>query len=855
MALDFQFNFKESEIYRAVALERSVFFRYRNIFKKLFIVLFIASFLALTNSFLPGSASWVFARRLLGFSILFLTLSIILNIKSSFLESLKRPKLKATIKQAVLNPRKYNLAKLLGFKTSRAVSKSVKFARSKKIAEVNSSILLYQLLKDNPGLNFVFSRVLFDIKKVRETLLKTIKTIKTINKSAFKESYSQDFKVSILKALEIAQKRNHQRIELGDIISSLSRNNLVFKKILINNNLKAEDIDNLVDWMKRIENNISERKRFWEWKNLLKQGSLAKEWAVGYTVNLDKFSVDLSVIARKGGFAEMVGHVQEIKAMERILAKEKQNNVLLVGEKGSGRKSIVQDFTKKSVFGETLKEINYKRLIELDLASLLTHVQNSQQAGETLNLMLDEAVSADNVILIINDFHNFVGGIKRPGALDISSILGPYLRLPQFQIIAVTGFRGLHRYIEQNPSILSFFEKVEVKEITKQESLIVLENLVPQKEIKYKQFVSYPALRDIIKFSDKYLADAPFPEKAINLLDDVVSYVSQLKEKIILPKHVAGIVSERTEIPVGRVEEKEKEKLLNLEQLIHKRIINQETAVKEVAEALRRARTEISIKKGPMGAFLFLGPTGVGKTETAKSLTEIYFGSEKKMIRLDMSEFQEISDISRLIGSAGHEGLLTTQVIENPFSLVLLDEIEKAHPNILNLFLQVLDEGHVTDGVGKKVNFKNTIIIATSNAGFLIILNALKEKKKMEDIREDLFTYLFKEKIFRPEFINRFDAVVLFKALTKENLLDISELLLNKLKKNLAKKDIEFVITKELKQRIVDLSYDTKFGARQMNRVIQDKIGNVFAKALLANEIKRGDRVELEPEDFKLIIN
>jgi ATP-dependent Clp protease ATP-binding subunit ClpC len=852
MALDFQFNLKKSEIYKAVVIERNIFFRFRNVCGKLFLFLFVASFSFFIYSFFFEAFSWVLTRKLLGFSVLFLTLSIISSIKSSFLNSLRTPKSKTTIAQILLEPAKYNLAEFLGFETVKAVFNSMKFIKSKKLSKINSSLLFYYLLNDNPSLNFVFSRALLNIKEIKNILLKTIKTIE---KGKFKQDYSEDFRTSILNALEIAQSKNHQRIELGDIISSLAKNNLVFQEILINANLKSEDIDDLINWLERIEKDMAERKKFWEWKNLLRQGSLAKEWAVGYTVNLDKFSIDLSVIARMGGFAEMVGHVQEIKAMERILAKEKQNNVLLVGEQGSGRKSIIEDFAKKSVFGETLEEINYKRLIELDLASLLTHVQNSQQAGETLNLMLNEAVSAGNVVLVINDFHNFVGGIDRPGALDISSILAPYLKLPQFQIIAVTSFKGLHKYIEPNPSILSFFEKVEVKEITSQESLMVLENLVPRKEIKYKQFISYPALRDIIKFSDKYLADAPFPEKAIDLLDDVVSYASQIKEKIILPKHVAAIVSERTEIPVGDIEMKEKEKLLNLEALIHKRIINQEIAVKEVSEALRRARTEVSIRKGPMGAFLFLGPTGVGKTETAKALTETYFGSEKKMIRLDMSEFQEVSDIPRLIGSQGEEGLLTTKVIEDPFSLILLDEIEKAHPNILNLFLQILDEGHVTDGVGKKVNFKNTIIIATSNAGFLIILDALKEKKKMEDVREDLLNYLFKEKIFRPEFINRFDAVVLFKALSKENLLDISGLLLNKLKRNLAKKNIEFIITDELKKRIVELSYDPKFGARKMNRVIQDKVGNVFAKALLANEIKRGDRVEIEPRGFKLIIN
>jgi len=852
MVSDFQFNLKETEIYKAVVLEKNIFFKYRKIFKKLFLFLFFVCFSFFIYSFFSETFSWGLIRRLLGLSILFLTFNIIANIENSFLEFLKKPKIKTSLKQVLLEPEKYNLAEFLGFEASRAVFNSIKFAKTKKLSQINSSLLLYYLLNDNSKLNFVFSRALFNMKEVKKILLGTIKTA---NKSGFTESYGQDFKASILEALEIAQRKNHERIELSDIVFSLAKNNLIFKKILINANLKTKDIHNLVDWLERVDNELTERRKFFKWKNLLKFGSLGKQWATGYTINLDKFSIDLSERARIGAFAEMIGHSQEIKAVERILAKEQENNVLLVGEKGSGRRIIIEDLVKKSVFGETLKELNYKRVIELDLAFLLTQVQNSQEAGEILNLIFNEAVSAGNVILVINDFHNFVGGIDRPGALDITSIISSYLNLSQFRIIAVTSFKGLHRHIEQNPSILSFFGKVEVKEITKEESLIVLEDLVFQKEMKYKQFISYPALRDIIKFSEKYLAEAPFPEKAIDLLDDVVSYVAQLKEKVVLPKHVAKIVSEKTEIPVGEVEEKEKEKLLNLENLIHKRIINQEIAVKEVAEALRRARTDISIRKGPMGAFLFLGPTGVGKTETAKALTEIYFGSEEKMIRLDMSEFQEISDIARLIGSTNKEGLLTTKVIEDPFSLVLLDEIEKAHPNILNLFLQVIDEGHVTDGVGKKVSFKNTIIIATSNAGYLVILEALKNNKKMEDIKEKLLNYLFKQKIFRPEFINRFDAMVLFKVLTKENLLAISGLLLNKLKKNLAKKDIEFIITNELKKKIVELSYDPKFGARQMNRVIQDKIGNVFAKALLSNEIKRGDRVKLEPKDFKLIIN
>ena len=331
-------------------------------------------------------------------------------------------------------------------------------------------------------------------------------------------------------------------------------------------------------------------------------------------------------------------------------------------------------------------------------------------------------------------------------------------------------------------------------------------------------------------------------------MDEVIVYVSHnSKNRLVLSEDVAKVVSQKIEIPVGEVEEKEKQVLLNLEEIIHRQIINQEEAVKGVSAALRRARAEIAIRKKPIGTFLFLGPTGVGKTETSKVLTGIYFGKEEKMIRLDMSEFQDIKDISRLIGSREQEGLLTTKAREDPFSLILLDEIEKAHPNILNLFLQVLDEGHLTDGLGRKVSFLNTIIIATSNAGANVIWKDIRADKQLDIIKEDLLSLLFEKRIFRPEFINRFDAVVVFKPLSKENLLGIAELMLQKVKKGLQEKEIEFIITPELKEKIVELGYNPSFGAREMKRVIQDKIENVLAKAILSDEIKRGDRIEIDP--------
>jgi len=487
---------------------------------------------------------------------------------------------------------------------------------------------------------------------------------------------------------------------------------------------------------------------------------------------------------------------------------------------------------------------------------LLAELPSLEDVETTLDIIFQEAISAGNIILVIDEFHNYISQIPRPGIVDMSGVISSYLHLPQFQIIAITTFAGLHQYIEQNPSVLSLFEKIEVSEISLQETLMLLENLTLFHEKKYKRLISYPALREIISMSERYLPGFPFPEKAIELLDEVAVYVAQsTKDYVVLPSHVRRIITEKTQIPVGEIETKEKQILLNLESLIHDRIINQEEAVKEVSGALRRARAEVQVRKGPMGCFLFLGPTGVGKTETSKALAEIYFGSEERMIRLDMSEFQTLPDIPRLLGSPDEEGLLTTPVRENPFSLILLDEIEKSHSNILNLFLQVFDEGHLTDGQARKVDFKNSIIIATSNAGYKIILQALKEKSEWSGVKQKLLDFLFQEGTFRPEFINRFDAVVVFKPLSKENLLGIAELLLQKLKANLKEKGIEFVITQALKEKIVELGYNPTFGAREMRRVIQDKVENVLATALLKGEIIRGFKVEIEPENFQLKIN
>ena len=739
-----------------------------------------------------------------------------------------------------------NLADYLNFESAKIIKQAQKLAgRQRRL--LDSSLVLFALTQSSKTAQFVFKRALIDPKYVQNKI-KDFWARKFIL-----EKQPKELKEILQIARKISKKRKHKKIEPGDIIFALLEHDPVFEAILVEYDLRPDDIKGLVKWYERIQKHIKENKRFWEFKNLAKKGSIGKDWAAGYTITLDEYSIDWSEMIKRAGYPDIFGYKDEIEQVERILSNPEINNVLIVGQPGVGTKNIILALAKKSVLEESLPTINNKRIVELKIPLLLAKLTSLDEVELTLEKIFQEVARAGNVILVIDEFHNYVGGEQRPGAIDITGILSSYLPLSQFQFVALTSYSGLHKNIEAHPSLLNFFSKVEVREPSKKETLLMLEDIVFSLERKYKVFISWQALKEIVDLCERYITSLPFPKKAKDTLEEVVIKVVAKRKAWVGRDDVDELISQKTEIPVGRLEQKEKSILLNLEKLIHRRIINQDEAVNEVAAALRRARTGIVIRKRPMGCFLFLGPTGVGKTETSKALAEIYFGSEDRMIRLDMSEFQNIEDIPRLIGSFEYEGLLTTQVRENPFSLVLLDEIEKAHPNILNLFLQVLDEGHLTDGMGRKVDFKNTIIIATSNAGYKVILEALKEGKKMGEIKEELLEYLFEQGTFRPEFINRFDAVVVFRALTKENLLDIAHLLLSKIQKSLAQRNIEFIIQDELKEKIVELGYDIKFGARNMKRVIQDKVENAIAQALLKGEIKKGDKFIISPDNFSVI--
>ena len=845
------FNLRDTDIFLAIKREKLPLFRFAKILENIFLVLFIFSVVLIGFSFL----NFISGHSALRMLILSLSLYLIFWNIDLFVElKVKKPRIALNIMDASLNHEDYNLAELLKFDIAKIVLDSIDFCMKKRIS-INSTSLLYSAVKYGTDVNLICFRLGLDKKKLQSDLKNYLEKIPKQDVPG--EIFSDDFQETIKYAIKVCIDRQHSYIGQAEILVALARQDEFFKKILVDFDLKPEDVENLTLWLDSAEDLAEKSRKFWTYENLLRKGSFGKDFSSGYTITLDQFSVDWKRVVSRWRFRETIGHKKEIEQTEIILAKSNLANVLLVGEPGTGRKSIIEALAQKCYFGTSLPQLNNKRVVELDTVSLAAQISDFEKMESILDKIFAEVALSGNVILVINDIENFVGQkVQKAGAFDISGVLSKYLPLPNFQFVGITSYEGLHKCVEQNPSFANMFEKVEVSESTEQETINILLANGLDLEYKYKILLLYPSIREIVNLTARYMPSLTFPRKALDVMNEAFAYVQRKREKVILPHHIAEIISKKTEIPIGKMEVKEKEVLLNLENLIHSRLVNQEEAVSEISIAMRRARMGIASKTRPMGTFLFLGPSGVGKTETAKALAQIYFGSENKMIRIDMSEFQAISDVPRLIGATSPvemQGLLTTPVRETPFSLVLLDEIEKAHPNILNLFLQVLDEGHITDGQGRKVVFTNTIIICTSNAGAEMIFQQVESNQPLE--KDKLFKELFAKNTFRPEFVNRFDATILFHPLTKDNLLKIAQLSLQGLQKNLKEKDISFEITDTLKEKIVELSYKPEFGAREMRRVIQDKVENAIASALLSDKIKKGDRFEVNPENFEIVVN
>lgn len=836
------FDLKSTNIYQAVKIAKAFpLSMVKTVNSFLLLIAFLLALAAFANNFLSGFFS---LSQVMGLFLIILSLDIFGWIWLIFFENiLKNPKVDQPLDEAIafLDNKTVNLAEYLDFDIAYALADALKFCKRKNLSFTILYVILF--LFNNKRVKRIFEKL--DLKK---------KDIEAVLK---KEGNTSEFITVINQAASRAVTSFHSQVELRDFLTAAAEYDEGFKEVLFSNDLEIFDIDHVIAWDDFITYEAEWKKKFWKLENLLKKPGVGKRWAVGHTVNVDKYAIDITEsIKEKNLPLHVVGRKREIESIERILSRKGENNALVIGRPGGGRSTIVYSFAKKILEGRSVSILNYKRVLELDMQAMFAGLKTPGEILERFKIVFSEAANAGNIILIIDNIHNYIGKQESIGSFDISPSLIPYLSSHDLQIIGISTFKDFHKQIETNPSVMNFFEKVEIEEPTKKETLFILEDLLPSFEKQYNLKVKYKALGAIIDVTDRYIQDVPFPEKAIDFLGEVMTYTkTKTDSKTVLFEHIAKIISQKTKIPTGEIKKTEKEKLLNLEEVIHKRLINQEEAVNILADAMRRTRAGVARQERPIGAFLFLGPTGVGKTETCKTLAESYFGSEARMIRLDMSEYQNVESIERLIGSIDgkRQGQLTNAIRENPFSLVLLDEIEKAHSKILNLFLQVLDEGRLTDSLGRTVSFRNSIIIGTSNAGAEFIRQHVGEKANYaySFFKKELTEYLLSERIFRPEFLNRFDAVIVFKPLTKENLVKIATLMLKRLNKRLSEgKGIQFMVDEKLAKKVAELGYHPEFGARPMNRVIQDRIENKIAKQILGGKLRRGDVVEIKAEEI-----
>ncbi|MEK7447775.1 MAG: ATP-dependent Clp protease ATP-binding subunit [Patescibacteria group bacterium] len=646
-------------------------------------------------------------------------------------------------------------------------------------------------------------------------------------------------------ALENAINEKSRFITTADVFYGFIKCSATLEQALMSVEINEDDLFNIVFWANNLFEKVLYPKTLLE-KMHSKNAGLAEGWTSGYTLFLDRFSTDVTNPSYFGSFSAQ-GREQILTHMENTLSKEAKNNCILVGDTGSGKTSLVYGFAEKIYWGDTLPELSHKRIVALDTSVLLSGVQDVSEVHERLLGVLNDAVRAGNVILFIDNIHDlFAGGGDKVGTVDASEIIAPYLQNSSLRIIGISDNAHYQTYIVPHTQIAGNMERIEVPPTDENQTIRILEDLSLYFSSKFGIRITYNALKEVYKLAERFVGDKGFPARAVDMLENVCTSAKNSDTKI-LDRHVTDKLAESTlNVPIQEAEGSERETLLNLEEKLHSRVIGQEEAVKAVSQALQRARTQVTDTKRPIGTFLFMGPTGVGKTELSKALAWAYFGNEENMVRMDMNEFQEASAVDRFIGrqTPGSEvlegGDFVKKVREKPFSVVLLDELEKAHPDILNLFLQILDEGYFTDGMGNKVSFQNSIIIATSNAGANLIREGVTSGKTSENLKTELLNYLQSQGIYKPEFLNRFDGAIVFKPLTKEELLKIAGLMFENTCAGLKQKGYVIQIEQPALEKLVEWGYQPEFGARPMRRVFQDRLESMLAKKILEGTVQKG---------------
>lgn len=659
------------------------------------------------------------------------------------------------------------------------------------------------------------------------------------------------------------------------------------------------------------------------------QRSRAKNRENSVTPTLDQYSRDLTAMAKAGRLDPVIGREAETERLIQILCRRGKNNPCLIGEPGVGKTAIVEGLAESIVAGTVPELVANKRLVSLDMSGLVAKSKYRGEFEERIKKVISEVTEAGNVLLFIDELHTIIGAGGAEGSLDASNILKPALARGEVQVIGATTIEEYRKYVEKDAALERRFQPITVSEPSEEETVEILRGLRSLYESHHHVVISDEGLKAAVYLSARYVNDRFLPDKAIDLMDEAsakcrlgmirgtktlralknqakdaelgmedalrdgdIETARRMKARktelekeieklerrnkksqtrnlpVVGEEEIADVVAGWTKIPVSRLTENEAARLQKLEETLHKRVIGQNEAVSAVAKSVRRGRVGIKDPKRPIGSFLFLGPTGVGKTEVSKALAEAVFGKEDAMIRVDMSEYMEKHSVSKMIGSppgyVGHEegGQLSEKVRRNPFSVVLFDEIEKAHPDVFNILLQVLDEGHITDSQGRKVDFKNTIIIMTSNAGAQSIIEPKKlgfgggddEKHDHEMMKDNVMGEV--RRIFKPEFLNRIDETVVFRALNKDDMKHIVTLLCKDLQKRCREQmGIALTVRDSAKNYIVEKAFDRKYGARPMKRKIQEEIEDRLAEEIVAGRIKNGDKVLVTTKNKAILIS
>ena len=717
-------------------------------------------------------------------------------------------------------------------------------ARNLHYTEVGEFLLLVALLRE-PRIQGMLSRLELSASAIIDDLL-TLAPPPSNSSSALTITASLRLRVS--EGIEQAANNQFPFVDLEDLVLGYLKRPGAYTPLFEPYGLTYDAFYAVAHWYAE-EQERRLRWAFWlDRGHTHSKGYMNRAWTALPTPFLDQYSTDLTRQAANGQVASATSRAKEVERCLEVLSRTKRNSLLLVGEPGVGKHTLLGALALRLLEENVPQTLHDKRLISVDLAALLSQ---HDQAEANIQRVIEEVLQAGNVILAIPDIHLLIG--TSGGALDAASVLTTSLARGSIQMISTASYADYHHYVESNPSFSAALDTVEIAEVSPEQAVSILEEETPGIEARQHVHLTYPAIAASVSLAKRYMPDQVLPSSALTLIDEAASAAALSKQTWVRKQDIEVAVEKRTNTPVSTAKNDEAETLLNLEESLHSRIVGQEEAVHAVAEALRRARAGLHSSDRPTASFLFVGPTGVGKTELAKALAEIYFGSEKAMVRLDMSEYQDARSVYRLIGAPAADsdsytegGSLTQPIREHPFSLILLDELEKAYPDVLNLFLQLLDDGRLTENTGRTVHFSNAIIIATSNAAAAAVGELHRQGGSPEELQSKTLGIL--QQFFRPEFLNRFDRIVAFQPFTQEQITQVTGFMLAGVAQDLARQQYKISFDPAVAQKLGVQGFDPVFGARPLRRIVQDKVEGLLAHLILEGKLHPGDSLHVTPD-------